>query len=75
MVFLVGTIYNLNADVLDNQWTSFWKIYMWVNVVVAIFVTIWFTRNGFKDLKEMLKQLKSKKIDINDNGVISENDI
>ncbi len=75
LVFLVGTIYNLNADVLDDQWVSFWKIYMWVNVVAAIFVTIWFTCNGFKDLKEMLKRLKNRKIDVNDNGIISENDI
>lgn len=75
LVFLVGTIYNLNVDVLDDQWVSFWKIYMWVNIVAAIFVTIWFTRNGFKDLKEMLKRLKNRKIDVNDNGVISENDI
>ncbi len=48
---------------------------MWINVVVAILVTIWFTYNGFNDLKGMLKELKRKKIDIKDNGFISDDNI
>ena len=75
LTFLIGTIYNLNKTVVDDSWIAFWKIYMWINVVVAILVTIWFTYNGFNDLKGMLKELKRKKIDIKDNGFISDDNI
>ena len=75
LTFLIGTIYNLNKTVVDDSWIAFWKAYMWINVVVAILVTIWFTYNGFNDLKGMLKELKRKKIDIKDNGFISDDNI
>jgi len=75
LTFLIGTIYNLNKTVVDDSWIAFWKTYMWINVVVAILVTIWFTYNGFNDLKGMLKELKRKKIDIKDNGFISDDNI
>ena len=75
LTFLIGTIYNLNKTVVDDSWIAFWKIYMWINIVVAILVTIWFTYNGFNDLKGMLKELKRKKIDIKDNGFISDDNI
>jgi len=43
LVFIVGTIYNLNYDVSDDTWMSFWQIYVIIQVVLAVITILWFT--------------------------------
>jgi SSS family solute:Na+ symporter len=69
LVFIVGTIYNLHHDVPDEAWAQFWKFYFVVQLVVSIFVIVWFSIGGFKDVSAMLGRLRVMQRDADDDGV------
>ena len=56
-VFLVGTVYNLTHDVTDAAWIAFWKVYMWIQVAMALVVIVWFSVGGVRDVLAMLRGL------------------
>lgn len=70
VVFIIGTIYNMTNDVSTEAWLNFWKIYTWIYLVTAVFVTIWFTIGGIKDLKSMIIALRSNIRDHSDSGFV-----
>ncbi|MCK5127051.1 MAG: sodium:solute symporter [candidate division Zixibacteria bacterium] len=70
IVFLAGTIYNLNHEVSDQTWLEFWKIYIEIQVVLAVISIIWFTIGGFKDIRIMIARLTTMKRDEGDDGFI-----
>jgi len=67
-VFIIGTVYNLSADVKDSNWQQFWKTYLWIHIAVSTVVVIWFTLGGISNLREMMNRLKSMKRNVTDNG-------
>jgi SSS family solute:Na+ symporter len=69
-VFIFGTLFNLTNNVTNTEWLNFWKIYIWINVCIAVIVVIWFTTGGFINLKEMIYKLKSMKRDHRDSGFV-----
>ncbi len=69
LVFIVGTVYNLHHDVPDEAWAWFWKFYFLVQLVVSLFVIVWFSIGGFKDISAMLGRLRVMKRDADDDGV------
>ncbi len=71
IVFIGGTIYNLTNDVSNEAWMSFWKYYLMIQIGMALISIIWFTWGGFRDLKVMLKKLKSSERDHQDDGWVS----
>ena len=68
LVFIIGTVYNLSADVKDSNWQQFWKTYLWIHIAVSTVVVIWFTLGGISNLREMMNRLKSMKRNVTDNG-------
>ena len=70
VVFIVGTIYNLTHDVVDSAWASFWKLYIYVELLLAAVVVLWFTTGGLRDLRSMLRRLDSMERDDADDGVV-----
>ena len=68
LVFIFGTIYNLSNDVSDQTWMSFWKYYIFLNLLASIGCIIWFTYGGFKDLGVMMKKLSNDDRDHTDDG-------
>jgi SSS family solute:Na+ symporter len=71
IVFIVGTIYNLSHETGDSAWMDFWKIYLLIHIALAAISIIWFTIGGLKDMKIMMKKLRSAKRDDNDDGFIT----
>ncbi len=71
IIFIFGTIYNLNNDVSDSVWLSFWRYYVIINLAASIIVIIWFSIGGIKDLKKMIASLKSADRDETDDGFIA----
>ncbi len=69
LVFIVGTIYNLHHDVPDEAWARFWKLYFFIQVAVSIFVIVWFSIGGFRDMAAMLGRLRVMRRDADDDGV------
>lgn len=70
LVFIVGTIYNLNNEVSDDTWMSFWQTYVIIQVVLATITIFWFGGGGFRDLRDMLKRLAQTKRDDSDDGYV-----
>jgi len=70
VVFVAGTIYNLSHEVADEVWARFWKIYMWIQMGVAVFVVIWFGIGGSRDIRSMVRALGRAERDHEDDGMI-----
>lgn len=70
LIFVFGTIYNFSAKVDNSSWMSYWKFYVWINLIVSVVVLFWFSIGGIKNLKEMLDSLKNMQRDKNDDGFV-----
>ena len=68
LVFILGTIYNLSNDVIDETWMVYWKYQVYINIVFSFIIIIWFTVGGFIDIKKMFSSLGSSERDHNDSG-------
>jgi len=71
LVFLIGTIYNLSHDVPDPSWMKFWSIYLKIHLALTVIVIFWFIIGGAKDLKAMIRRLRTMKRDDTDDGFIN----
>jgi solute:Na+ symporter, SSS family len=69
-VFLVGTWFNLSGTVSDSSWMSFWKAFIIINTVASVFIIIWFTIGGTRDLRDMLKRLSTAVRNHQDDGFV-----
>jgi SSS family solute:Na+ symporter len=74
VVFIIGTVYNLHHDVPDEAWARFWKVYFFIQVAVSLFVIVWFSVGGFRDISEMLRRLRVMRRDALDDGTVGEDD-
>lgn len=70
-VFVIGTILNLTIEVPDSSWMQFWKYFIYIYAAVSVAVVIWFLIGGAKDLKEMIRSLKSMVRNHQDDGRVT----
>ncbi len=70
LVFIFGTIHNLHHDVADERWASFWRVYFFIQVGISIFVMVWFSIGGFRDISRMLRRLRVMRRDEEDDGMV-----
>ena len=71
-VFITGLICNTIFDLKIGFWTTFWKYYVGLMLVLSIITTIWFTFGGIFDLKKMFRLLASaKRNDLDDGFVVN----
>ncbi len=70
VVFLIGTWFNLTSEVSNNAWMTFWHVFILVNTIVSVFIIIWFTIGGTRDLKDMLKRLATATRNHKDDGFV-----
>jgi len=70
LVFVVGTIYSLTHDVSDSVWGSFWRIFVYAQLLLAVVVVVWFTAGGVIDVKQMLRKLAVMERDDDDDGLV-----
>jgi SSS family solute:Na+ symporter len=73
VAFIIGTFFNLTGEVSDASWMSFWRIFIIVNITASIIILIWFSIGGLRDLKEMLKRLRTMRRDFQDDGFVVKN--
>ena len=69
-VFGLGTLWHFLHGTTDPGWMKFWRIYVWLYVVVAVVVLVIFTVGGLKDLKAMFAQLSTQERNEEDDGFI-----
>jgi SSS family solute:Na+ symporter len=68
VIFVVGTVYNLLADVPDQSWLKYWHGWTWFILACAVLVTIWFTIGGFRDLRDLYRLLRLRRDNPTDDG-------
>jgi SSS family solute:Na+ symporter len=70
-VVIVGTAWNLVSPWSDDVWSSYWK---WVGFGLPLFlctvIAVWFTWGGLRDLKIFFRELRTHRVDPNDNGAV-----
>ena len=69
-VFIAGTIYNLNYEVSDDIWMSFWQVYVIIHVALATVTIFWFAGGGMRDLRDMFSRLSRMRRDDRDDGFV-----
>jgi len=69
-IFLVGTIINIVHDVKVEAWIDYWRIYLFVMLLMGVGATIWLTIGGFVDLGKMFTILRTAKRNVMDDGSI-----
>ena len=70
VVFLIGTYINLTTGASDAEWMSFWRVFIMINIVVSALVILWFAIGGTRDMRDMLKRLRTMTRDDTDDGSV-----
>ena len=70
IVFIIGTTCSLLYDVPDSYWFRYWLFYIWISLIVAVVVTIWFIIGGLINLKDMIRRLSTIDRNDKDDGVV-----
>ncbi|WP_269537117.1 sodium:solute symporter family protein [Cerasicoccus fimbriatus] len=69
-VFLIGSAINLAVGVSEETWIAFWKVNLWISVILGIFTTAWFIYGGVGDVRRMFVDLNQATLDAADDGVV-----
>ena len=69
-VFAIVTIYNVRYGMTVKSWFEWWYIYVWIMFTCGVLILIWFTIGGIMDLIKLFRQLRTEKIDVNDDGYV-----
>jgi SSS family solute:Na+ symporter len=71
LVFIVGTWSNLTSEVPDTSWLTFWHLFIIINTAASVFIILWFTVGGMRNLREMLKRLATATRNHQDDGFVN----
>lgn len=69
-LFIGLTVAHLVWGIGDGGWALYWRIYLWVNLVLGCGVTVWLTAGGLRDMIAMFRRLKTAPRDIRDDGMV-----
>ncbi len=79
LVFIAGTAYFLTRRVeggdwsrWDPAWLRFWEVKTWIDIAVGAVVIVWFTWGGVFDVRRLLRDLKARPADTDDDGVVGD---
>ncbi|AHF92640.1 sodium:solute symporter [Opitutaceae bacterium TAV5] len=59
IVFVVGTVWNLVAEVPESSWATFWHWNIGLSVPLGVVTTGWFLVGGVRDFRRMLRDLRA----------------
>ena len=51
-------------------WLRFWETKTWIDLAVGGVVIVWFTWGGVKDVRQLLRDLRSRQADDADDGIV-----
>ena len=70
ITFVIGTSYNMAHDVSDETWKSWWMIQVGIFALMAVLVTVWYTIGGMRNVVDLYRTLRSKAVDVHDDGTV-----
>ena len=75
-LFLLGSAASAVYDIPETLWSTFWRIWLWLNVfLIGGGVAVWFTYGGIKDISQLFRRLSEVKEDASDDGHVSHLDL
>ncbi len=69
-VFAGGMIYGWLADPGQLAWAKFWHVYIYTSVGLLVCSTLWLGIGGLRDLRYLLRSLRSSERDFGDDGTV-----
>lgn len=72
-IFIIGTIYNvmINKNVTEDSWAKFWHVWIWLQLIIGIPITVWFTLGGIRDIRRVFARLATlERNDLDDGRVV-----
>lgn len=63
IIFICVTACALTIGISSEAWLAYWRIWMWVILIVGALVTTWFTIGGCIDLRMMFQRLALRQSD------------
>jgi SSS family solute:Na+ symporter len=73
VVFIIGCYIGFRYKTSDTGWAKYWVFHMGLWIVVGAVTVVWFLWCGFRDLKEMFRDLSKVSENERDDGTVSEN--
>jgi solute:Na+ symporter, SSS family len=70
VVFVVGTIVNFVMEVSEDSWAAYWRFYLLLIGVAGTATTVWFLIGGIRDMRALIKDLKSGLSNSEDDGFV-----
>ena len=68
-LFVVVTLYELLYASLPTEfWRDFWYLWIWINLIIGVPVTIWMAIGGARDIGRLLRRLRTVERDVRDDG-------
>ncbi|RKZ11221.1 sodium:solute symporter [bacterium] len=78
-VFAFGTVYFLTREVSDGDWSRwngdwlrFWESKFWIELAVGAVVIVWFVWGGVRDVQRLLRDLRQRPADEEDDGFVGD---
>ena len=72
-IFVAGTVINLFFNISDQAWATFWWFKLWwFSLILGSVCTAWIFWGGIKDAIQLFHDLKSERLDKNDDGTVND---
>ncbi len=70
-IYAFGAAYYFLVRKIPNEsWLSFWYAVIWLTFILGAIIAVWFLVGGLRDLKDMLRLLRTKVRDESDDGTV-----
>jgi SSS family solute:Na+ symporter len=70
LAFIIGTVATLTVGLSNDTWSKWWLFQIVLGAVVGVITIVWFLIGGMKDLKDLMRTLRSATRDESDNGTV-----
>jgi len=69
-VFAARMTYGWIADPGETAWAKFWHVYIYLSFGLLICTTLWLGIGGLRDLRNLMRNLRSTERDLSDDGTV-----
>ncbi len=64
------TVYNIFVDVSDSTWFAYWKVTVWIGLILGSVTTVWLGLGGLQDAKALFYRLRNTDRNELDDGMV-----
>lgn len=68
--FVTGSVIRFFRPIRSGVWASWWTVYLYLMIFMAVTTAVWFLIGGVRDLKTMFQLLRTGQVDESDDGSV-----